>query len=73
MVENYREGHRLAEAETRAGGSTEDLRQAMRHYRALFEELVEPADADEPLTRDRSTDESVDDAPVVDRTQSTLR
>ena len=40
VVENYREGHRLA-TRGNGGGETEDLRQAMRHYRALFEELVE--------------------------------
>jgi hypothetical protein len=52
VVENYRQGHRLAEANSDSQGSTEDLRQAMRHYRALFEELVE-TDADEPVTRGR--------------------
>jgi hypothetical protein len=41
VVENYREGHRLATRSAGNGASTEDLRQAMRHYRALFEELVE--------------------------------
>ena len=40
VVENYREGHRLATGGN-GDGETEDLRQAMRHYRALFEELVE--------------------------------
>src|SRR3954447_11314122 len=39
VVETYREGHRLA---TSDDGSTEDLRQAMRHYRALFAAIVEP-------------------------------
>lgn len=43
VVENYRQGHRLAQASAEGSDSTEDLRQAMRHYRALFEELVEPA------------------------------
>ena len=52
VVENYRQGHRLAEANLDSHGSTEDLRQAMRHYRALFEELVE-TDADQPVTRGR--------------------
>ncbi len=52
VVENYRQGHRLAEANSDSHGSTEDLRQAMRHYRALFEELVE-TDADQPVTRGR--------------------
>jgi hypothetical protein len=36
VVENYRSGHRLWEANKRDGASTEDLRLAMRHYRALF-------------------------------------
>jgi hypothetical protein len=43
VVENYREGHRLATRDSGNGAETEDLRQAMRHYRALFEELVEAA------------------------------
>ena len=61
VVENYRDGHRLAEASAGGTGSTESLRQAMRHYRALFDELVE-ADADQPLRRER-----LDDLPVADR------
>ena len=45
VVENYRHGHRLST------GDTEDQRQAMVHYRALFDELVEDT-TDRPLTRD---------------------
>jgi len=60
VVENYRQGHRLADNSANGNGSTEDLRQAMRHYRALFDELVEPT-SDEPLTRER------DDASIADR------
>jgi hypothetical protein len=57
VVENYREGHRLAEQCANGNGSTEELRQAMRHYRALFDELVEPdGDADAPTTRERTDD-----------------
>ncbi|MBA3476418.1 MAG: hypothetical protein H0T10_06675 [Actinobacteria bacterium] len=41
VVENYREGHRLVEEHRAGRGSTEDLRQAMVHYRALFEQLLE--------------------------------
>ena len=52
VVENYRKGHELAVASANGKGSTEDLRQAMRHYRALFSELLEPA-ADEPTSHDR--------------------
>ena len=54
VVENYREGHRLARASAGGDESTESLRQAMRHYRALFDELVEPA-ADEPAAGERTT------------------
>jgi len=55
VVENYREGHRLAQQCANGNGSTEELRQAMRHYRALFDELVEPdGDADSPTTRERT-------------------
>jgi hypothetical protein len=41
VVENYREGHRRYERAAAGQGSTEDLRQAMRSYRLLFQELVE--------------------------------
>jgi FtsZ-interacting cell division protein ZipA len=51
VVENYRAGHRLKT------GSTEEQRQAMVHYRALFEELVDDG-ADTALRRDpQTTDE----------------
>jgi hypothetical protein len=53
VVENYRLGHRLARASSLGDGTTEDLRQAMQHYRLLFEELVEDV-ADAPLDRDRA-------------------
>jgi len=50
VVENYRHGHRLAQASATGSDSTEELRQAMRHYRALFDELVEPAE-DQSIAR----------------------
>jgi hypothetical protein len=58
VVENYREGHRLAQASADGNESTEDLRQAMRHYRALFDELLE-TDTDEPMARERDGHERV--------------
>ncbi len=58
VVENYREGHRLAQSSDGAEGATEDLRQAMRHYRALFEELVEAGAAEEPLSREPAAEEA---------------
>jgi len=40
VLENYRAAHECALRQTRGQASTEDLRQAMIHYRTLFEELV---------------------------------
>jgi hypothetical protein len=40
VVENYRTAHAIALAHQRGRAGTEDLRQAMIHYRALFEDLV---------------------------------
>jgi hypothetical protein len=39
IVEHYRSGHRVIGGAA-GSASTEDLRQAMLHYRALFEELI---------------------------------
>jgi len=47
VVEHYRAGHGLAVAHERGNASTEDLRHAVRHYRALFTELVESRDTAE--------------------------
>jgi hypothetical protein len=41
VVENYRAAHGIAQRRSRGQASTEDLRQAMVHYRALFQELLE--------------------------------
>ena len=47
VVQNYRSAHDIAIRHARGEADTEDLRQAMIHYRALFEELVhEPGDED---------------------------
>ena len=40
VLENYRTAHEIALRQTRGQASTEDLRQAMVHYRTLFDELV---------------------------------
>lgn len=60
VVENYRVGHHLFMKTSAGDGSTEDLRQAMRSYRKLFEELVEDSEADseqETLAEDRPREE----------------
>lgn len=41
IVENYRAAHTIALRHSAGQASTEDLRQAMVHYRTLFQELLE--------------------------------
>lgn len=41
VLENYRAAHAIAVRDSQATASTEDLRQAMVHYRTLFEELLD--------------------------------
>jgi hypothetical protein len=48
VLENYRIAHQSAIRQTRGQASTEDLRQAMIHYRTLFEELVAEPEAARP-------------------------
>jgi hypothetical protein len=48
VLENYRAAHQNAIRQTQGAASTEDLRQAMIHYRTLFEELVGEPEAARP-------------------------
>jgi len=41
VVENYRAAHAIALANERGQAGTEELRQALIHYRVLFEDLLE--------------------------------
>ena len=41
VLDEYRAAHNIAERHAAGGVETEDLRQAMVHYRALFEDLLE--------------------------------
>src|SRR5437773_1098269 len=49
VVENYRAAHAIASRTERGQASTEDMRQAMVHYRTLFADLIE---AREPATQE---------------------
>ena len=53
VVEHYRAAHGIQEANENGEASTEDLRQAVVHYRALFTELLE--------TRESEPEEASDD------------
>lgn len=49
VLEQYRAAHGIAVRQTQGKATTEDLRQAMVHYRTLFEELVSVPET--PLTK----------------------
>ena len=56
VVENYRAAHAISVRAGNGQASTEQLRQAMVHFRALFDDLLAPGDAGR-----------ADDAPVAER------
>jgi hypothetical protein len=60
VVENYRQAHEISSRSARGEATTEDLRQAMQNYRALFEELLADGAADAPIARDTETESDAD-------------
>jgi hypothetical protein len=48
VLDNYRAAHQSALRQTRGQASTEDLRQAMIHYRTLFDELLAESEQARP-------------------------
>jgi hypothetical protein len=57
LVEKYRTAHGIAQASEQGEASTEDMRQSVRHYRALFAVLLETngdgvEDVDDVSSRD---------------------
>ncbi len=55
VVINYRAAREIAEQHQQGKASTEDLRQAMIHYRALFRELLETAQEHPVVSEDEPT------------------
>jgi hypothetical protein len=55
VVQHYRVAHEIAERHADGRATTEDLRQAMIHYRSVFDELLVPAESFnvEPINRRR--------------------
>ena len=52
VVDDYRAAHAIAARNDRSEASTEDLRQALVHYRSLFEELLEDRHPDRSTTEE---------------------
>lgn len=55
VVENYRAAHALADRSRNGRATTEDLRQAMVHYRTLFDDLLEERSAKTEVKIDRAS------------------
>ena len=68
VVEHYRAGHAIIDSHGRGTASTEDLRQAMLHYRALFEDLAAvTTDVARPVSAVREVEERPDVRPSTAR------
>jgi hypothetical protein len=74
VIEHYRAGHRVIGAAP-GSSSTEDLRQSMLHYRALFEELIGGGDVarDLPRANEVRTATASPTSTRVDETSRSLR
>ena len=59
LVEKYRTANGIARASERGEASTEDLRHSVRHYRALFVELLEVDDGDQDASARQREGEEV--------------
>jgi hypothetical protein len=69
VVEHYRVAHEIALRNARGDADTEQLRQALVHFRALFEDLLEVEEADHPIrSMNTSRNERADDR-TNDRTE----
>jgi FtsZ-interacting cell division protein ZipA len=60
LVEKYRTADGIARASERGEASTEDLRHSVRHYRALFAELLETEDVENVDDVDSRGEDRVD-------------
>jgi FtsZ-interacting cell division protein ZipA len=67
LVEKYRTAHGIAEASERGEASTEDMRHSVRHYRALFAQLLETDDDVEDVDDVTSREEAAVDGRNVER------
>jgi hypothetical protein len=54
VVDNYRAAHAISTRARSGQASTEQLRQSMVHFRALFDDLLTPADPSPPDDGDQS-------------------
>jgi hypothetical protein len=58
VVEDYRAAHGISERVRSDDATTEDMRQALVHYRALFSELLEEGNTEEGNTEEGNAEEA---------------
>jgi hypothetical protein len=66
VVDDYRAAHAIAARNDRSEASTEDLRQALVHYRSLFEDLLEDRPAADRVADERVPEERVAEERVAE-------
>jgi FtsZ-interacting cell division protein ZipA len=69
LVERYRTANGIARASEQGKASTEDLRHSVRHYRALFVELLDADDGVENVDDVSSRNDVGDEVPDRDRVE----
>jgi ABC-type nickel/cobalt efflux system permease component RcnA len=67
VVDNYRAAHAASLANDHGKATTEDLREAMVHYRSLFEELVGDGNRDRPRAEGEPRADGDDERAAHDR------
>lgn len=75
VVEHYRVAHTIALRNARGDADTEQLRQALVHFRALFEDLLdvnEPRDTIDPAHSTRTSDQMTSDHSTASRAVNRL-
>jgi hypothetical protein len=65
-VDDYRAAHAIAARNDRSEASTEDLRQALVHYRSLFEDLLEDRRGEDRRGEERVAEARVAEARVAE-------
>jgi hypothetical protein len=66
VVDHYRTAHAIADRQRATQADTEQLRQAMVHYRALFADLLETPDTAAPETAPRAEASTIPTEPATD-------
>ncbi len=65
ILDHYRAAYTISQSAADSAASTEDLRQAMIHYRALFQDLLDDGEVSGAPAADRETETDYDGEPAA--------